>query len=333
MKAVWYERNGAAKDVLTLGEMADPEPGPGEIRVKIGYSGVNPSDVKRRMGAGGVNGPMQYPRVIPNMDGSGTIDRVGAGVDAKRIGERVWLHSTMWKRPFGTAAQYAVTPAERAYPLPANTPLSVGAGLGVPAMTAHRAVFGLGPVKGKTVLVTGGAGAVGFYAIQLAKWGGAKVIATVSSADKAAVAKKAGADGVINYKTENVAERAIGLNNGERIDHVVEVDFGANLPTTLNLIKNAGTLATYASMGNAQPVIPFYQVMPTNLVVQWVFVYDMPLQAMLDASRDVNAWLAGGTAVHQIARSFPLAQMAEAHLAVESGQEIGKVIAEVGGER
>jgi NADPH2:quinone reductase len=332
MKAVWYERNGAAKDVLTLGEMADPEPGAGEIRVKIGYSGVNPSDVKRRMGAGGVNGPMQYPRVIPNMDGSGTIDKVGAGVDAKRLGERVWLHSTMWKRPFGTAAQYAVTPAERAYPLPANTPLSVGAGLGVPAMTAHRAVFGLGPVKGKTVLVTGGAGAVGFYAIQLAKWGGAKVIATVSSADKAAVAKKAGADGVINYKTENVAERALALNNGERIDHVVEVDFGANLPVTLNLIKNAGSLATYASMGNAQPVIPFYQVMPTNLVVQWVFVYDMPVQAMLDASRDVNAWLAGGTAVHQIAKSFPLAQMVDAHLAVESGQEIGKVIAEVGGE-
>jgi len=332
MKAVWYERNGAAKDVLVVGEMADPEPGAGEIRVKVGYSGVNPSDVKRRMGAGGVNAPMQYPRVIPNMDGSGTIDKVGAGVDAKRLGERVWLHSAMWKRPFGTGAQYVVTLPERAYPLPANTPLSVGAGLGVPAMTAHRAVFGLGPVKGKTVLVTGGAGAVGFYAIQLAKWGGAKVIATVSSADKAAVAKKAGADGVINYKTENVAERAIALNNGERVDHVVDVDFGANLPVTLNLIKNAGTLATYASMGNPQPAIPFYQVMPTNLVVQWVFVYDMPVQAMLDAARDVNAWLTGGTAVHQIARSFKLEQMVDAHLAVESGQEIGKVIVEVGGE-
>ena len=329
MKAVWYERLGAAREVLTYGVMPDPEPGVGELRVKIAFSGVNPSDVKRRAGS---SGAIPFPRVIPDMDGSGVIDKVGAGVDARRIGERVWLHSTAWKRPFGTAAEYAVTLPERAYPLPAGTPLSVGAGLGVPAMTAHRAVFGLGPVQGRTVLVTGGAGAVGFYAIQLAKWGGARVLATVSSTEKAAVATRAGADEVINYKSEDVAARVLAATGGAGVDHVVEVDFGANLATTLAVIKTGGSIATYASMGAPQPVLPFYQIMPKNLTVLWVLVYDMPAQAMVEAARDVHAWLASGRAVHQIARTFPLEALVDAHLAVESGQEIGKVIVAVGGE-
>ncbi|HEY4372318.1 MAG TPA: NADPH:quinone reductase [Burkholderiales bacterium] len=328
MKAVWYERIGAAREVLTHGEMPDPQAGPGEIRVKIAYSGVNPSDVKRR---GGFSGAIPFPRVIPDMDGSGVIDQVGAGVDPKRLGERVWLHSTAWQRPFGTAAEYAVTLPGRAYPLPANTPLAAAAGLGVPAMTAHRAVFGLGPVENKTVLVTGGAGAVGFYAIQLAKWGGARVIATASSAQKMAVAERAGADAVINYKSEKVAERVMALTGNAGLDHVVEVDFGGNLAATLACIKTGGSIATYASMGAPQPVLPFYQMMPKNLQVLWVLVYDMPQQAMAEAARDVNAWLAGGAAAHQIARTFPLAQLIDAHLAVESGAEIGKVIVEVGG--
>jgi NADPH2:quinone reductase len=327
MKAVWYERSGAAGEVLAYGEMPDPEPG--EVRVRIGYSGVNPSDVKRRAGS---NGPPAFPRIIPNMDGSGVIDKVGAGVDPTRVGERVWLHSTMWKRPFGTAAQYAVTLTERAYTLPANISMEQGAGLGVPAMTAHRAVFGLGPVLGKTVLVTGGAGAVGFYAIQLAKWSGARVIATVSSEEKAAVARRAGADAVINYRNEDVGQRALALTDGAGIDHVVEVDFGANLPATLACIKTGGSIATYASMTQPQPVLPFYQIMPKNLALLWVLVYDMSAQAMLDAACEVNAWLSQGRAVHQIAKSFPLSRLVDAHLAVESGKEIGKVVVEVGGE-
>jgi NADPH2:quinone reductase len=330
MKAVWYERTGPAREVLTLGEMPDPEPGPGEVRVRIGYSGVNPSDVKRRGGWGGQAIP--FPRVIPDMDGAGVIDRVGAGVESQRVGERVWLHSTAWKRPYGTGAQFAVTPAERAYPLPANTPLSVGAGLGVPAMTAHRAVFGLGPVEAKTVVVTGGAGAVGFYAIQLAKWGGARVLATVSSEAKAQAARRAGADTVINYKTENVAERALALTGGAGVDHVVEVDFGANLTATVAMLKMSGSVATYASMTQPQPAIPFYALMNKNVNLLWVFVYEMPAAAMRDAARDINAWLAGGSAQHQIAKSFPLDVLADAHLAVEGGGEIGKVIVEVGGE-
>jgi NADPH2:quinone reductase len=327
MKAVWFERLGPAREVLTHGEMPDPQAGPGEVRVKIAYSGVNPSDVKRR---GGFSGAMPFPRMIPDMDGSGVIDQAGAGVDPKRIGERVWLHSTAWKRPCGTAAEYAVTLPDRAYTLPGNTPLAVGAGLGVPAMTAHRAVFGLGPVRAKTVLVTGGAGAVGFYAIQLAKWGGARVIATVSSAAKAEAAKRAGADAVVNYKSEKVAERVMALTDGAGIDHVVEVDFGGNLAATLECIKLSGTIATYASMSAPQPVLPFYQIMPKNLNLLWVLVYDMPAQAMLEAARDVNAWLAAGNAAHQIAKTFSFEQFVDAHLAVESGSEIGKVIVKVG---
>ena len=329
MKAVWYERAGAAREVLQYGEMPDPTPGPGELRVKIGYSGVNPSDVKRRAGS---NGPLAFPRIIPNMDGSGVIDRVGDGVDPGRIGERVWLHSTMWKRPFGTAAQYAVTLPERAYPLPANVSMAQGAGLGVPAMTAHRAVFGLGPVRGKTVLVTGGAGAVGFYAIQLARWGGARVLATVSSPEKAAAARRAGADALIDYKTQDVGAEVLRLTQGAGVDHVVEVDFGANLPATLICIKTGGSIATYASMTDPQPMLPFYQIMTKNLAVLWVLVYDMPARAMQDAARDVHAWLSDGSAVHQIARRFSLEDLVEAHLAVEGGHEIGKVIVEVGGE-
>ncbi len=329
MKAVWYEATGPADDVLTAGEMPDPEPGPGEVRVKIAYSGVNPSDVKRRGGANAQG--MPFPRVIPGMDGSGTIDRIGAGVDASRLGQRVWLHSTSWRRPFGTCAEYAVTAPDRAFELPPNTSFEVGACLGVPALTAHRAVFGLGPVEGKTVLVTGGAGAVGFYAIQLAKWGGARVITTVSSDAKAEVARRAGADAVINYKAEDVADRVMSVTNGAGVDHVIDVDFGANLPATVAMLKLGGSIATYASMSIPQPVIPFYPMMNKNINLLWVLVYDMPQAAIFEGARDVNRWLTEASPQHQIAQTFPLALLADAHRAVESGRVVGKVLVEVGG--
>lgn len=327
MKAVWYERNGAAHDVLRYGDMPDPEPGPDEVRVAIGCSGVNPSDVKRR--AGSNQPPLAYPRAIPNMDGAGVIDRVGPGVNPARIGQRVWLHSTAHQRPFGTAAQYAVTPATRAFELPPGVGLDVGAALGVPAMTAHRAVFGAGPVTGKTVLVTGGAGAVGFYAIQLAKWGGASVLATVSSAAKAAFAQQAGADAVFNYRTENIADRVLAATAGSGVDLIVDVDFGANLPTSLAVIKDNAVIATYASMGQAQPVLPVYTLTRKNLSIMGVLVYSMPQAAMQLAGAEVNAWLRSGRAIHNIAARFPLLRTADAHMAVESGSLIGKVIVEV----
>ena len=328
MKAGWYEQNGPAHEVLKIGERADPEPGPGEVRVRVACSGVNPSDVKRR--AGWNNQKLAYPWAVPNNDGAGVIDKVGDGVDPKRVGERVWLHSTGWKRPLGTAAQYTVTPHHRAFTLPEGVSFEVGAGLGVPAMTAHRAVFVFGPVRGRTVLVTGGAGAVGFYAIQLAKWGGALVLTTVSGAEKAAEAKRAGADHVVNYRTENVAERVMALTEGAGVDHVVEVDFGANVATTLAVVKGNGSVASYASMTKPEPAIPFYPLMFKNVRLAWVFVYEMPQEAMADAGRDVNAWLAGDAAVHPQHHVFPLDRLADAHVAVEEGA-VGKVVVEVGG--
>jgi NADPH:quinone reductase len=322
MHAVWYEKLGAAAEVLRHGEMPDPVPGAGEVRVRIAWSGVNPSDVKRRAGSGGAGAVMPFPRVIPDMDGSGVIDRVGPGVDERRVGERVWLHSTQWKRPYGTAADYAVTLEKRAVTLPKNVALDAAASLGVPAMTAHRAVFGQGPVTGKTVLVTGGAGAVGFYAIQLAKWAGARVIATVSGAQKAELARKAGADAVVNYKTDKLEER---------VDHIVEVDFGANLPQTLACLKDGGSLATYASMGKPEPAVPFYPMMFKNLRLLWVFVYEMPQEAIEEAARGVNAWLVSGRAVFPPFTQFTLERLVDAHVAVERGA-VGKVLVRCDGD-
>lgn len=329
MKACWYERNGPAREVLRLGTLDTPVPGPGEVRVRIHWSGVNPSDVKRR--AGWNHQVIPFPRVVPQMDGSGVIDQVGEGVDPGRMGERVWLHSTAWKRPFGTAAEYAVTPQHRAVPLPAGIDLRVGASLGVPALTAHRAVFGFGSVAGRTVLVTGGAGAVGFYAIQLAKWGGARVLATTSGGDKAGEALRAGADAVIDYRREDVAARVLELTDGAGADHVVEVDFGANLPATLKLLKPHGGIATYASMGQPMPAIPFYEMMTRNLRVLWVFVYELPHPVLAQAGLEIEAWLAAGQVRFPRLHEFALDDIAAAHEAVESGLP-GKVLVRVGGD-
>lgn len=329
MQAIWYERNGAARDVLQRSEMDTPAPAAGEVLVRIAWSGINPSDVKRRDGWNGQ--VIAFPRVIPNQDGAGVIESVGEGVPASRVGERVWLHSTGWKRPFGTLAEYATTPAIRATRLPDSVPLQVGAALGVPAMTAHRAVFGCGPVNDKCVLVTGGAGAVGFYAIQLARWGGARVIATVSSADKAAQARRAGAEHVVDYRQEDVAARVLELTGGAGVDHIVEVDFAANLPVALKVLKGNGSIATYASMSQPQPAIPFYALMTKNVRLLWVFIYETAGDALAEAARDIGLWLASGAAVHPHFHVFTLDQAAAAHEAVEAGA-VGKVLVSVSPE-
>lgn len=332
MKAVSHSRPGPAKEVLVYGDLPDPVPQAGEIRVKVGFSGINPSDVKRRSGVSASASPSDKTELlIPNMDGSGVVDRVGPGLDGSWIGKRVWLHSTAYGRPFGTGAEYTVTTPDRAYVLPDGVGMDIGAALGVPAMTAHRSVFGLGPVRGKTVLVTGGAGAVGFYAIQLALWGGARVFATVSSAGKAALATRAGAEAVINYREEDVAGRVMELTSGKGVDLIVDVDFGANLAESVKMIASGGAITSYASMGNAQPVFPFWELARKNIGVLPVLVYSMPAQAMVDAGRDVNLWLASGRAGHNISQRFSLEQLADAHLAVEAAA-VGKVVVEVGGE-
>ncbi|NQW22952.1 MAG: NADPH:quinone reductase [SAR202 cluster bacterium] len=323
MKAVWYERNGAA-DILEYGDMPDPEPGPGEIRVCVATSGVNPSDWKRRQG---LTNKIEFPRVIPNQDGAGVIDAVGPGVSQSRIGERVWLFESQFARPFGTGAEYCVQPDCHAVRLPDNTSFEFGAGLGVPAMTAHRCVFADGPVTGKTVLVTGGAGAVGHYAIQQAKLGGATVISTVSSDEKAQIALAAGADHTINYREGATAARIFEATNGRGIDHIVEVDMSANFPVSQQVLRSSGVLAVYSAGSSQPPNVPL-KFSSTNVTVRMVLVYDMPEPAKSAAIADITTWLEQGKLTHFPGPHFPLAQLKDAHLAVENGA-IGKVVVDV----
>jgi len=323
MRAVWYERNGAA-DVLQIGEMPDPQPGPGEVRVRVITSGVNPSDWKRRQG---LTRRMEFPRVIPHQDGAGVIDRVGPGVPDSRLGERVWLYQAQIGRPFGTAAEYTVQPAERVIPLPPNTSFAEGAGLGVPAMTAHRCVCADGPVAGKTVLVTGGAGAVGHYAIQFAKLHGAQVIATVSSDQKAQIALAAGADHTVNYRTEDTVLRLMDLTDGAGVDHIVEVDFAGNFTVSREVLRSNGVVAVYAAGVSPQPPVPL-QFKASNVTVRFVLVYDMPEPAKEAAVQEITRLLEGSKLRHLAGPHFPLEAAREAHLAVEGGA-IGKVVLEV----
>ena len=323
MKAVWYEENGGA-EILQYGDMPDPQPGPGEVRVKVATSGVNPSAWKRRQG---LTATIGFPRVIPNQDGAGVIDAVGDGVDSSRIGERVWLFESQFGRAFGTGAEYTVQPSGHAIRLPGNTDFAAAAGLGVPAMTAHRCVFSDGPVTGKTVLVTGGAGAVGHYAVQLAKLGGAAVISTVSSDEKARIARDAGADHTINYREENTSERILELTGGDGVDLVVEVDMAANFAVSQQVLKRSGVLAVYSAGSSDGPAVPL-SFKSTNVTVRMVLVYDMPDFAKAAAVADITSWLEQGNLAPFAGPHFSLEQLKDAHLAVENGA-IGKVVVDV----
>lgn len=324
MQAAWYEQLGAAKDVLRVGELDSPDLLPGHVLVKIYASGVNPSDVKQRSGWGGLK--MRFPRVIPHNDGAGVIEAVGEGVAAARVGERVWIYEATLAAGQGTAADYAVVPADHAVALPNHTSFQEGACLGVPAMTAHHCVLKDGDVAGQTILVTGGAGAVGNYAIQLAKWKNAIVITTVSSDEKAAIASSAGADHVINYKTEDVVARVKDITNRKGCDRIVEVDFGANFKADVEMIKRNGAIATYASDAQPMPQVPTYDLIYKNLTVHYVLVYAMSKQAHQKAAKDITTALDAGALQHVIAEEFSLDQIAIAHERMESGSAIGNLI-------
>src|ERR1700692_1959195 len=247
MRAVWYDVQGPANEVIVQGELPTPEPGTGQVRVRLEASGVNPSDTYRRRGAG----PAEYPRVIPNSDGAGVIDKVGDGVPARWAGKRVWLYNGQRNgRWMGTAAEYIALDVDLVTELPDHVSFAEGATLGVPAITAHRAVFVAGPVQGKILLVTGGAGAVGPFAVQLASWAGATVIATVSSSEKADRARAGSAAHVINYRSDDVAARVLDITGGVGVDHIAEVDFGGNLAATLRCLRVNGSIMIYASNGD-----------------------------------------------------------------------------------
>jgi len=323
MRAVWYETTGVAETVLRHGLLEDPQPGPGEVRVAVRASGVNPSDVKARSGA---RGPMPFARVIPHSDGAGEIDAVGAGVDPARLNTRVWLWNAAWQRADGSCADYVCVPAHQAVPLPANTGWDAGACLGIPASTACHAVFADGDVTGQTVLVTGGAGAVGHYAIQLARWGGARVIATVSGDEKAAVARAAGAHAVINYRAGDTAAAILDATGGTRVDRIVEVEFGGNLAISAAVLAPGGVIAAYGSMADPTPRIPFYPLMFNHVTVRMMLVYLLTAPERARVITRLHDALEANALQHRIAAHFALDETARAHQAVESGSLIGNAV-------
>lgn len=324
MKAAWFEKFGTAADVLAVGEQPDCAPGPGEVLVKVSTSGVNPSDVKKR--AGSFPNLLDDGMVIPHSDGAGTIVAVGEGVDAQRVGERVWVYQAQFGRRFGTAAQYLALDAVRAARLPDNASFEVGACLGIPCMTAHRCVYADGDVAGQSILVTGGAGRVGHYAIQWAKLGNARVIATASSDADAASCRAAGAESIVNHREPGWAESVLEANDGNAVDRVIDVEFGANLPEVLNCIRTSGVISTYSSVQDPEPRLPFFRMLYMDLNIQIVIVYAMPEPAKTHAIADINAALEAGKLSHRIAHVLPLEQIAKSHELIETGGFRGCVV-------
>ena len=324
MRAAWFESFGSAKDVLQVGELDTPTPGPGEVLVRVHTSGVNPSDVKKR--AGSSANLLDDGLVIPNSDGSGVIESVGDGVDKNRIGERVWLYQAQFARRFGTAAEYVTIDASRAPRLTDNVSFDIGACLGIPVMTAHRAVFADGDVAGQTVLVTGGAGRVGYYAIQWAAQAGATVITTASNdADKAAC-ESAGAQHVVNHRGDDVVGQIMTATGGQTIDRVVDVEFGTNLPISIEVLKVGGVIATYSSTQVPEPMLPFYQMMYKDLTLRIIIVYSMPESAKQHAIADIDKALSDDALQHRIAETMPLTNIAKSNEIIEQGSIRGAVI-------
>jgi NADPH2:quinone reductase len=321
MKAAWYEKQGAARDVLVVGNMDDPQPRTGEVRIRVAFSGVNPGDVKKREDTFGVG--MPYPRIIPHSDGSGTVDAVGDGAPREWVGRRAWCYGAQSYRPFGTAAEYAVVPLTQVVPLPAGVPLEQGACLGIPGITAHRAVHVAGSVAGRTVLVQGGAGAVGACAVQLAHQAGARVIATCRAESDKEIALRAGANEVL-LTGNNLMQRIRDLAP-DGVHHVVEVAFGANIKTDTEVLALGGSIATYAT-NVPTPEIPVWQLVFVNARIFFVGSDDVPADAKTVATRDINQALEAGWQGLDIAEIVPLAQIARAHELVEHPSKPGRVI-------
>ncbi len=322
MRATYYEQNGAAGEVLQIGDVETPTVGPGEVRVRLRASGVNPSDVKNRAGS---TRKIAFPRVIPHSDGAGEIDEIGEGVPASRLGQRVWIWNGQWRRPFGTAAQLIVLPAEQAVPLPADVTMEAGACLGIPAYTGYQGVALTGAGDGSTVLVSGGAGAVGHYAIQFANKRGATVIATVSSAAKAELARQAGAAHVIDYRRESVGERVMAITGKRGVDAVIEVDLAANARLLPDVLAPNGIVAIYGS-GAPQATIPFVFLLQNSIQMKFFLVYQMAQRERERATTEITRMLEHGQLIHNVAQSFDLDDIVAAHEAVEAGTALGNIV-------
>jgi NADPH:quinone reductase len=324
MKAAWYEKQGPAGEVLTVGDMPDPSPAPGEVRIRIAASGVNPGDVKKRQDAFGLG--MPYPRVIPHSDGAGVIDRTGEGVSPEWVGRSVWCYGAQSYRPFGTAAEYTVVPVKQAIPMPEGVSADQGACLGIPGITAHRAVHVAGSVRGRTVLVQGAAGSVGMCAVQLAHQAGAHVIATIMSDSEEDTARNAGAHQV--FRNDKDLEGRIRKIASEGVDHIIEVAFAANLDTDVRLLKMGGSIATFATNA-ATPTIPFWQLVFKNSRLFFLGSDDFPSEAKIAAAHDLNAALEAGSSGFEIAERIPLDEIARAHQLVEHPVRRGRIVVTV----
>lgn len=320
MKAAYYESNGSARDVLKVGERQCPDPGPGQVRVRVHRSALNPIDVKLRSGY--VPRPIDGYQ-IPHMDGSGEIDAVGEGVSPSRLGQRVWVWFGAVKLPWGTAAEWTVLDQRQAVPLPEEISYDFGACLGVPALTAHHCLFSDGPINGRTVLVAGGAGAVGHFAIEMAKWGGATVVSTASGPEKAEICRQAGADVVVNYRESDAAEQiksAVG-----QVDRIIEVDLAANLELNLSLAGPRTTVSTYAA-ANPEPLDLYIRsCMTANITLSFVQLLTVDYSTLETASAGVVEALRASALTPLPTHNFTLDEIAAAHEAVESGP-LGRVL-------
>lgn len=329
MRAAYYRKFGAAREVLELGKVDTPAPGPGEVLIRVHSSAINPSDVKKRAGA--------FPTlldggfIIPNSDGAGIIEAVGEGVDKSRKGERVWVYQAQHERRFGTAAEYVAISSNCAPRLSEDADFDIGSCLGIPAMTAHRAVFSDGNVEGKTLLVMGGAGRVGYYAIQWAHHAGASVITTASNPDDTAACLDAGADHVVDHRAADFAAQVLEAAGGPLVDRVVDPEFGANLSVSVEVLRTGGTIAAYGSAMKPEPVLPFYPMMYKDLTVHAIIVYSMPDGAKDHAVADINSALSGGWLKHRVAHRMPLDDIAAGNEIVEAGDARGAVVLNIAG--
>lgn len=321
MRIGFYEKNGPASEVLHIGDMGTPEPGPGEVRIKLAFSGVNPSDVKARAGSRKIT----VPRIVPHSDGAGVIDAVGAGVSPARVGERVWTWNGQWKRPFGTCAEYIVLPQAMAVKLPDHISFEAGSCLGIPAMTASHAIEVAQAERGKTLLISGGAGAVAHYAIQFAKARGAKVITTVSSEAKSRIARDAGADHTIDYKSENVGERVMAITGGTGVDAVVEMDFSSNAKLLPEVIRPRGLVVIY---GNSKPTaeVPSGFCLQNQITLRYIFVYELTEAERIRTIAEIMHLMNAKRLIHNVAAAYPLDELVAAHEAVEKGTAVGNVV-------
>ncbi len=327
MRAAFYERTGAAQEVLSVGQIPAPRPGDGEVLVRVHASGVNPSDVKKRAGA--MPAPAEYPRIVPHSDGAGVIEAVGAGVSGTRIGQRVWLWNAQWKRPGGTAAELTAIPADQAVPLPDHVSFSEAACLGIPAETAWVATMEGKPGPGRSVLVHGGAGAVGSLAIAIAAEAGARVIATASTGEKTAIAEAAGADAVIRYRDTDTAAAVLELTGGKGVDHIVDVDFGANWQVNAAAVSTNGTIAAYSAPSMPVFQMDYYAFAAKAARLRFVQVYLLAPDERVRAVAGIDRLLRAGHLPIRIARHFPLDQIVTAHEMQESGTVIGNIVIDI----